>query len=299
MAVIIMLLLGPLGSTPRCIALSFSTLQSFLPELSPILFSAAACFAVFLLTMNKKNLLQVLGKILTPFLLLSIAIILFKGLLLPAKPRNVPFSSAAVFWQGLKEGYNTMDLLAAFFFSSTVLRLIKRREEGDNKQSIRIALQASFIGGFLLAAVYIGFSYLASFQGAEFLGASKDKLLNLITLKVAGPYAGLLICLTIALACLTTAVALTSVFADFLQKDIFKDKISYRSSLMYSLFMTFIVANFQFNGISAFLGPILEICYPALIVLTFINLGNKLFQIKSVKAPVYAALAGSIALHLF
>lgn len=53
LALIIISLLGPLGSTPRCIALSYTTLKSSFPELSSALFSAIACGIIFCLQCGK------------------------------------------------------------------------------------------------------------------------------------------------------------------------------------------------------------------------------------------------------
>jgi LIVCS family branched-chain amino acid:cation transporter len=100
----------------------------------------------------------------------------------------------------------------------------------------------------------------------------RDEILSQITFKLMGPYAGIFVCFAIGLACLTTAVALISAFTDFLEKEICKEKFSYRSLLVLSLIVTYLVATLKFDKISAFLGPILQIIYPALIVLTVINI---------------------------
>lgn len=91
-------------------------------------------------------------------------------------------------------------------------------------------------------------------------------------MKVMGPSAGSLVCLTIILACLTTAIALISAFTDFIQRVLLKGAISYEVCLTLSLAMTFVMSTFEFSGISSFLGPILEVCYPGLIALTAINI---------------------------
>ena len=132
-------------------------------------------------------------------------------------------------------------------------------------------IKASLIGGLLLAAVYIGFSYVAAFHASNLPIKSDDQLLSILAIKVAGPYAGYVACATIALACLTTAIALSAVFADFVQKEIFSYKIPYEKVLAATLLVAFFVSTFEFTAISAFLAPILKICYPGLIALTVFN----------------------------
>jgi LIVCS family branched-chain amino acid:cation transporter len=276
LALFIIALLGPLGSTPRCIALSYTTLKSSIPALSPTLFCALACSAVYLCAMRKKYLLTLLGWILTPVLLGSLTLIILLGFLSEPEVQNLHTGNDNLFWHGLKEGYNTMDLLAAFFFSSTILNVLKSKfQTAGETHYLKTAFKASLIGAFLLAATYIGFSYLAALHGGGLETMSKDALLSALMVRVAGTYAGTLVCLTIAFACLTTAIALITAFADFVQNEMFP-KVRYEAILAASLLLTFFVSTFEFTGISAFLGPILQLCYPGLILLTFLNIASKL-----------------------
>lgn len=302
LALVIISLLGPLGSTPRCIALSYITLKSSFPELSSILFSAAACAIIFLFTMRKNRILTLLGWVLTPLLLGSLVIIIMIGLITVSGTQNTNQASGDMFLHGLKEGYNTMDLLAAFFFSSTILNILKlplKETESDPRNYVNIAFRASMVGAFLLAVIYIGFSYLAAFHGHQLVINAKEEILGAITMKIAGKHAGILVCITITLACLTTAIALISAFTDFIQKEVFKERLSYEIILVATLFLTFFVSTFEFTGISAFLGPILQICYPGLIVLTILNIAYRLRNFKPIKLPVFFAFILSAYLYFF
>jgi branched-chain amino acid:cation transporter, LIVCS family len=302
LALTIISLLGPLGSTPRCIALSYITLKSSFLTLSLPLFSALACVIIFIFTVKKKHILALLGWILTPVLLASLIAIVAIGLITAPAAQNVESSNLSMFLHGLSEGYNTMDLLAAFFFSSTIIHILKERlSENKTKKDnyLKTAFQASIVAVFLLAIIYIGFSYIASFHGSTLTINGKDELLAAITMKIAGPYAGVLVCIAIALACLTTAIALISAFTDFMQREVFKEKISYEITLIGALLLTFFVSTFEFTGISTFLWPILQIFYPALIVLTFLNVAYKLFGFKIVKTPVILTFICSFIAYIF
>lgn len=302
LALTIISLLGPLGSTPRCIALSYITLKSSFLDISLTLFSALSCGIIFLFTIKKKHVLAILGWILTPLLLVSLIVIVIIGLLTAPEAGSVDSSNLKMFLHGLNEGYNTMDLLAAFFFSSTIIHILRARiSENEIKQGsyLRIAFQASIVAVCLLAAIYVGFSYIASFHGSDLFMSGKDELLAAITMKIAGPYAGILVCIAIALACLTTAIALISAFTDFMQREVFKEKVSYEATLIGALIITFFVSTFEFNGISSFLWPILQICYPALIVLTFLNIAHRLTGIVTLKTPVFLTFACSLMIYFF
>lgn len=293
-------LLGPIGSTPRCIALTYSTLKSSFPDISLTIFSACACVIIYLFSMQKNRILGILGYVLTPLLILSLASIVLIGFWHPSEVQVNDASALSMFLHGLKEGYNTMDLLAAFFFSSTILAILKSRQMENNESGngyIRLALRASLLGGLLLSLVYVGFSSISAFHGSGLDTINKDELLNAITMKIAGPYANLLICLTVTLACLTTAIALISVFSDFVQKEVFQEKVSYKMTLAGALLITFAISTLEFSGISAFLGPVLQVCYPGLIVLTLLNIAYKLVGFAPVKVPVFLAFAVAAYFH--
>lgn len=301
LALTIISLLGPLGSTPRCIALAYTTLKSSFLDVSLTGFSALACGIIFLFTLKKKHILGLLGWILTPILLSALIIIVVIGLIMAPEAQNVDSSHLKMFLHGLSEGYNTMDLLAAFFFSSTIINILRVRifeDETKKENYLKTAFQASLVAVCLLALIYVGFSYIASFHGNDLPINGKDELLAAITMKIAGPYAGILVCIAIALACLTTAIALISAFADFIQREVFKEKISYEVTLIGALFMTFFISTFEFTGISVFLWPILQICYPALIVLTFLNIAHRLTGLTTLKIPVLLTFVCSLIIYL-
>jgi branched-chain amino acid:cation transporter, LIVCS family len=296
LALMIISLLGPLGSTPRCIALAHSTLKGAFLDVGPVFFSALASVLIFLCTIKKKYILPILGWVLTPLLLGSLLLIIGIGLFTTPDIQNVDTTHLDSFLYGLKEGYNTMDLLAAFFFSSAILNGLKARSE-EGTDPMRTAVRASLIGATLLAVVYVGFSILASYHAAHVHVQGKEELLAAITMRIAGPFGGLLVCIAIALACFTTAVALLSAFVDFMHKEVFKEKLRYEVILTGALALTFSVSIFEFTKLSAFLGPILQICYPGLIVLTLVNIAHRMKEFKPVKTPVFCAFGLAAAYH--
>jgi LIVCS family branched-chain amino acid:cation transporter len=89
----------------------------------------------------------------------------------------------------------------------------------------------------------------------------------------------------VALACLTTAIALANVFAEYMHRVIFKKKISYPICLTGTLVVNYLMSTLEFTGIMKFLAPILQVCYPALMLLSLLNLTYKLFGFKFVKVP--------------
>ncbi len=280
-SLIIIALIGPLGCTPRCIALSYSTVKAFFPGVSPSFFNIFSCLFIFLFTLKKNRTMDILGRVLSPILLLGLGFMIVMGFITPSDIASQDASKFSLFVEGLKEGYNTMDLLAAFFFSSTMISMLKNRSSEESKGLFVFrALKAAAIGALLLGGIYFGFGHIASLHSDGLQFETKEQILTALAMKVAGPYAGIVLCATVVLTCLTTAIALICVFVDFLQKRIFNHSIDYEYLLVASLLITFAVSNFEFQGICKLLFPIMQICYPSLIVLSIVNIASRFVCIK-------------------
>ena len=238
----------------------------------------------------------------TPLLLLSLAIIIVKGIIFSPAVPDAAITSKEAFSLGFFQGYQTMDLLGAFFFSSVVISCLKPEKmsaEGKHRRILKLMGQASIIGAVLLSLIYIGFSYVSAFNGESLIGTPKDKILGQAALLILGPTAGIVASIAVALACLTTAIALACVFAEFLHYDVTLGKVGYIPSLIITLVISYFVSIMNFNEIVALLAPILEILYPALIVLAFMNILYKLYDVKMIKIPVAATLVATLLFRYF
>ena len=290
----LMVLIGPFMAIPRCITLSYSTLQMYLPNVSLFYFSIAACILLFVFAARRSRILDVLGHVLSPILLISLTILIVKGMLYHPVAAVTSYSRGGIFFYGLKEGYYTMDLMGAFFFSVVVLIGLKRalgktfdsESEKGKKNFFKITLTSSAIGAGLLGLIYGGFSYVSSFYATTLGLAQKDTILSALAYNILGTFGAIVANVAVSLACLTTAITLVAVFAEFAENEFFKKRVGYTSSLLITLILSFAFSNLGFMGIIKMSEPILLICYPVLIVLTLLNIANKLFGLKMVKTPV-------------
>ena len=64
---------------------------------------------------------------------------------------------------------------------------------------------------------------------------------------------------------------------------------------MITLVISYFISTLNFMGIAAMLQPALQVCYPALIVLSIVNILYKLYHFQPVKGPVFTAFALSLA----
>ncbi len=302
----LMMLIGPFMAIPRCITLSFSTLKMYMPGVSLFYFSIAACAAIFFLTVNRRKVLHLLGHVLSPLLLGSLIVLIIIGFIAHPPAAVKLYSRSKMFFYGLNEGYFTMDLLGAFFFSVVVLLGLKRSlgydvdkvVTKDRKKFFTITITSSLIGAFLLAVIYVCFSYVASFYSIILRNVEKDTVLSILSSTILGFGGGIVANVAVSLACLTTAMTLSAVFSEFIQNEFFRQLIGYKSSLLITLVAAFAMSNLGFVGIIKMSTPILVVIYPVLIVLTLLNIAKELWGFRPVKIPVLITFIISLIFYL-
>lgn len=294
--VIVMLfgLIGPFGGIPRLIGLSYSSLKVYMPDLKLFSFSALSCVVILIFTIRKNDIIKVLGLVLTPILLVSLLTIIIKGTFFSDASfhHGTSLTPLKAFTYGIKEGYNTMDLLASFFFASMIYRRMKSQSVTSEPKSFMISmLKSALIGAILLSLVYIGFSYVAASYCMELGSVNSDQYLGTIGHLVLGQYAGVIVCVTIVMSCLTTAIALSSLCADFICEMFKGRKPSYPLALLIVLILTWGVSTLEFSGIVTLLSPVLEVCYPSLLAISILNIFYKVYGFRFIKIPVFVIFA--------
>jgi LIVCS family branched-chain amino acid:cation transporter len=278
-------LMGPFGVLARCITVAHGSFKLLVPTMPLPVFSLIACLFLFLACLRKRRIIALLGVILTPLLLASLFAISYLGIgSMPEVP--VTGSGIASLKLGIFEGYQTMDLLASFFFSGFVIQHL--RSEKSEEASLSLFFQSALIGAGLLAIIYGALVYLGSSFGALIASSPPQEKLGVIAEHVLGSFGAPVVAGAVVLACFTTAVVLTSLFADFFRKEVVK--ISSPLSLLLTLGIAFGISTLDFNGIQRYLGLILEVTYPALIVLTVANIIHKLWGWRLTKMPVALAV---------
>lgn len=289
---IIQAILGPLGSIPRLITLSYATLKPYLPGFSLFTFSILASLLVLGFTIKPRKIIQLLGLVLTPILLLCLGCILVLGFINPPPAQVIAWTGQEAFTQGLHVGYNTLDLIAAFIFAPLVLSHFMTDDQDFSTSEGRKAvfnkmLKASFLAAGLLSAMYVGLTFVASYY-TQVLPVEHlpEERLSAIAQHLLGERGAFFACLAVAMACLTTAIPIVSICSDYIQKDLLPTNQGPLLPLGITLAISVAVANLGFIGIAQMLSPVLNILCPSLIVLSISNIINKMYEIKTRKAPI-------------
>ena len=280
------LLIGPLFALPRTGSVSFEiALLPYIGESSNMLWSllfTAIFFGVtYYLSSNPSKIVDVVGKYLTPVLLLSILAIFIASLC--ASPSTGSFSfgtmlepSAAYadipFFKGMIEGYNALDGPAGLAFAILVITAIRGYGITDKKSIARYTILCGLGAAGFLAIVYFMLTYVGAITNTAF--SNGGALLHAVTNHLFGGIGGIILGIAVLFACLTTSIGLTTSFADYFQTILPKSWTYKRIAASVCLF-SFVISNIGLSQLITVSLPILIMIYPVTVVLMLLSFMKK------------------------
>lgn len=269
----LILSIGPLLALPRTGATAFEMIFSKDTtnyNMYKIIFIVVFFGISLLFSLKSSKVVDRVGAILTPILLVVLAIIIFKGVFTPLGEAITTTKEVAPFKYGFLNGYQTMDTLAAIVFSDIILKSIRKDRELTQQQEISFLIQASFIAIGGLAIVYGGLGFIGStVTNILPAGLGSVELLTTSVKLLLGNFGKIVLGICVTGACLTTAIGLTATVADY-----FSDltKISYEKLAVVTTIVSIIFAMFGVDIIIKLAVPVLVFLYPIAIALIFLNI---------------------------
>ncbi|GHI00242.1 branched-chain amino acid transport system II carrier protein [Neobacillus kokaensis] len=282
--VMVYLSIGPFFGVPRNANVAFE--MGFKPFLgnvhvnqSLLLLSFTAVFflLVFLLSLNPSKVVDYMGRIITPTLLLSIVVLCVTGSFKLDKPLQGPnetYQTASLF-KGFIDGYSTMDALAALAFGIVILTTIKQKGVTDQKQLTAYTVKAGFVAGAALALVYAGIGFIGARMASYGSFENGTALLSSAATILLGNSGKILLGFIFTLACFTTCVGLTIACGQYFSK--MAPKLSYRTVVTLVTVVSFLIANLGLNQIISISVPFLVMAYPLTIVLVTLAFLHRFF----------------------
>lgn len=216
-----------------------------------------------------------IGSILTPLLLVSIIALVIKGFMLLSGESPVTADSSIYtdnsrsFFSGFTNGYNTMDAIAAIAFSVIVISAIKgkgiTKETGLFKQTVFSGIIAAIALGFIYVSLgWIGSHYHLTQDELSTISNNKLDLGTYLLTHVAnatyGTFGKLLIGVIVSLACLTTSTGLVVAVSEYFH-EIFPG-ISYKMYAVVFTLFSLVLANQGLSSVIAMSIPVLLVLYP-------------------------------------
>ena len=283
--VLIYLSIGPCLGIPRAGSLPFEmAVAPYLPEgfsktLALFLFTLVFFSVAYWLSLSPAKLVDRMGKVLTPTLLLLISVIFITSVFRPLGGYGQATGEymTSPFVKGFLEGYLTMDTIAALNFGIVIALAIKSRGVEDEKLVVSNSIKAGVIAGALLIAIYAILGHLGATSGGRF-GATENgaqTLTNVMTY-IFGKPGAVLLAVIFTLACLTTCVGLITSCSQYFAT--LTSKVSYKTWVRILALSSMTLANMGLNKILSISVPVLNAIYPIAIILILLGISNRLFS---------------------
>ncbi|GGI42154.1 branched-chain amino acid transport system II carrier protein [Mammaliicoccus stepanovicii] len=275
----ISLTIGPLFAIPRTAATSFemgiTPIFDTTSKGALFIFTLIYFIIVYYLSFNSSKMVDKVGAILTPLLLISIVILIIKTFIslsgndVVAGDPEIYKAASTSFGKGFVEGYLTMDAIAAIAFSMIVITAIKSKgvtkETGLFKQTIYAGLIAAIGLGFIYISLgWIGNHMEVSPATLKELNANGQNigtyLLTTVSQIAFGEFGKYLVGIIVALACLTTATGLIVSVSEFFHELV--PKISYKWFVTIFTLVSFIISNQGLTTVIQGSLPVLLVLYP-------------------------------------
>src|SRR5699024_12455160 len=131
----------------------------------PILFFIFA----FFVSLNPSKMVDRVGQLLTPILLIAIILLIVGGFILLKEPLTAPIEeyTSAPFFTGFVEGYLTMDAIAALALGLIIVTAFKERGVTSQRQMVLSTIKAGIVTGIGLAAVYAFLGWVGAKMAAH------------------------------------------------------------------------------------------------------------------------------------
>ncbi|WP_042273904.1 branched-chain amino acid transport system II carrier protein [[Clostridium] dakarense] len=293
--VIMMLCLGPILVVPRTAATTFEmSVQPLFSSVNPIIFSVLFFTLTLMLTIRPTKVMDIIGKFLTPILLITLAILIIKGILSPIGDLNVNIDTDNLFSHGINQGYQTMGALGVGGVVALVMSSFLSKGYND-ATSINLTIKAALLAAVGLVLVYTGLAYLgATASNIYNSNIPQTTLLVNISNILLGNTGSLILAVVVAFACLTTSIGLTSVTSKYFE-DVTNKKLKYEYIVVFICVFSTIVSNFGVDKIISISVPILTVIYPVSLILVIMSFFRKLLNKDAIyKGAAYATLLTSL-----
>ena len=299
----IILCIGPMVAIPRTSASTYEmAIAPNLPGVSPILFSILFFAVILALCIKESAVVDIVGKILTPLLLVGLFAIILKGIFSPLGDITSAPQIANVTVTGIKSGYQTMDALAALPFGIIVLQSVTDKGYTGGKSKFRIVGGGAVLAGALLLAVYMGLAYLGATVSSQYTtgAVGRAELIMAIVKALLGKGGMIIFGTVVGLACVTTAIALTSSAAAYFS-ELCRGKVNYKVFVVVICVFSAVVSNLGLDRIVAIAAPVLDVVYPPALVLILISLLMPKVSDFVSRAATLGALLTSVlcTIHLY
>lgn len=246
---------------------------------SPLLTSAIYFALVLVFVLNRSKILNLIGKFLTPFIVIMLLAVIGIGL------SSSSFSTGTSTFEtpivtGILEGYQTFDAIGAVVVGAVIIISLnfKNMKVSQFESKRKLIRQSGFIAGTGLFIIYAGLIAVGAYYGSQIevnselsTDMQRANLLRGISIAALGNFGNTVLSILISLACFTTAVGIIAGTADYFRGLFNKSQKAYIVTSVIACVAGVGVGQLDFHSIIVIAYPILLFIYPITIMLIILN----------------------------
>lgn len=283
---------GVLIAPPRTAATTYEmSIAPFTDKISLFVFSIIFFAIVFIFTIRPTRFVDIIGKFLTPVLIICTFVLIIAGIINPIGEIAAPVSQT-VAQDGIIAGYQTMDILVVSGFGLVMLNTLRLKGYTERKVQLKAIVGVCFVAGILLSLIYGGLAYLGA-TSSVVLGNSnlnQAQLIVAITNQLMGQTGMIILGVIVGFACLTTAVGLIGATACFFE-DFTNKKVKYPVWVVINTLISISLCNLGLSTIIEVAVPILTtICPPFMVTVLLLLFRNQIRNTLVYKGIAFVAL---------
>ena len=246
------------------------TVQPFFDN-TPIYTSIVYFVLVFLFAVNRSRVIGLIGKFLTPIIVLILLIIIGIAVFTSSGALS-PSTFKTPFINGVLKGYQTFDAIGGVVVGAVIIISLNYSSHTTFDAKRRLIQKAGLIAGTGLLLIYGGLILSGALFGNTFAEkATRTEVLSGLSTQTLGDFGTTFLSVLVALACFTTAVGIVTGTADYV-KGICKDsKKAYIITAAIASGIGIMVGSYQVDFIITLAEPALMFLYPITIVLIVLN----------------------------
>ena len=246
---------------------------------SPLLTSTVYFILVLVFVLNRSKILNLIGKYLTPFIVLMLLAVIGIGLSSSGfTTDNSVFKISLV--SGILEGYQTFDAIGAVVVGAVIIVSLNfdNMQVSQFESKRKLIRKSGFIAGSGLFIIYAGLIAVGAYFGSEVhidSNLSNDmqraNLLRGISIAALGNFGNTVLSILISLACFTTAVGIVAGTADYFRGLFNNSNTVYKIIAVIACLVGIGIGQLDFHSIIVIAYPILLFIYPITIILIILN----------------------------
>jgi LIVCS family branched-chain amino acid:cation transporter len=256
--------------SPRTASVTYEMAVQPYFEISSFTISLAYFSLVLVFVLNRSKILNLIGKYLTPLIIVILLSIITIGVFSDLAPIRASIFDNS-FTEGILEGYQTFDAIGGVVVGGVIVISLALRGTYTYEEKKSIIAKSGLIAGIGLFLIYAGLIALGAVNSGSLDVDNRTQLLSTLSAETLGSVGTAFLAVLVSLACFTTAVGIVTGVADFVKGIASNSQIAYKITAVLGCTLGVAIGQFDVHYIIDIAVPALMFIYPITIVLILLN----------------------------